>query len=351
MPSSASAEPSPVAVSAADLPLRLVDTEAMPLYLQVVHQVKQRIITGELADGVLLPAVRVLAAHLGINPGTVVQAYRQLATEGLIESVRGRGSVVRSLSGRPADALARDQLLETAIARLVARSRALGIADTQTLQRVSAALLDPRPGMPVVFLGQTEEQAHRFVRDLQARYGADEATPRAFSVERLRAEGTGALERELELSYTILTFATLVPEAERLLDETGADAEIIGVRAEITPASLARLRALSTHSGCLVVTEPHAVSSVLAEVEREAGIDRHDVHVVRRLADGELDPEELQRAVHSGHTLVYTSGVHTVVEGLGLPDERLAELSFRLTPATLRKLDRRWRPEAGGGDQ
>lgn len=78
---SASADRPPVAVRAADLPLRLIDTEAMPLYLQVVHQVKQRIITGELADGVLLPAVRTLAARLGINPGTVVQAYRQLASE------------------------------------------------------------------------------------------------------------------------------------------------------------------------------------------------------------------------------------------------------------------------------
>lgn len=349
MRSSAKAEPvAQAAVSAEDLLLRLVDTEAMPLYLQVVHQVKQRIMTGELADGVQLPAVRVLAAHLGINPGTVVQAYRELASEGLIESLRGRGSVVRPLSGRPCDTVAREQLLDTAITRLVARSRALGIPETQTLQRVSAALLDGRTGIPVIFLGQADEQAGRFVAALEKRYGSHEVTFEALSVERLKAEGGAALERALEVGYTILTFATLVPEVERMLDEVDADAEIIGVRAGLTQSSLRRLRALSSHGQCAVVTEPRAVSTVLAEIEREAGIDRHDVHVVHRLPGGGLDPDELRGALDGGRTLVYSSGVKDEVVGLGLPAERLAELTFRLTPATLRKLDRRWRSSSTG---
>ncbi|WP_181009876.1 GntR family transcriptional regulator [Ornithinimicrobium sufpigmenti] len=347
MPRSAKVEVPPVAVSAEELLLRLVDTEAMPLYLQVVHQVKQRIMTGELADGVQLPAVRALAAHLGINPGTVVQAYRQLASEGLIESLRGRGSVVRPLSGRVSDTMARERLLDSAIDRLVARSRALGIPENQTLQRVSAALLDARTGVPVLFLGQTAEQATRFVGDLQRRYESHKATFQPLSMEELRTKGTESMERALEVSYTILTFATLVPELERLLDQRGVEAEIIGVRAELTQASLGRLGELSTQGRCAVVTESHAISTVLAEVERLAGIDRHDVQVVHRLPEGGLAVDELRPTLDSGCTLVYTSGVRAEVAALGLPPERLAELSFRLTPATLRKLDRRWRTAKG----
>lgn len=329
-------------ISAAALPVRLVDNEAMPLYLQVVHQVKHLILTEELADGVLLPAVRPLAAHLGINPGTVVQAYRQLAAEGLIEAVRGRGSVVRSLSGRSSDTVGRERLLDAAIARLVARSRALGVPETQTLQRVSAALLDARKGVPIVFFGQSTSQAQRFAAHLDARFEPENIHFRPLSLEQAQDEGAGALIAELEIAYTVVTFATLVPDVERLLDEHALEAEIIGVRAELTPTSLETLEGLAERGRCVVITEPHAVSSVLAQIEREAGLDRHLVHVVPRAEDGELDQDELRAAVESGDVIVYTSGVTTVIDSLALPPERLAELGFQLTTATLRDLDRRW---------
>lgn len=332
-----------VSISAPDLPLRLVDTDAMPLYLQVVHQVKQLILTEELADGVLLPAVRPLAAHLGINPGTVAQAYRQLASEGLIEAARGRGSVVRHLSGRSSDIIGRERLLDTAIVRLVARSRALGIPENQTLQRVSAALLDLRGGVRVVFLGQSLVQARRFAAYLDARYAGSGVVFQPFATEQIHAGEADDLIGELEISYTVVTFATLVPEVERFLDQHDVDAEIVGVRAELTSASLTKLQGLSRESRCVVVTEAHAASTVLAQIERESGIDRHDVHVVARTPDGSLDEAELQEAVRSGEVIVFTSSVAQLIEPLGLPPTRLAELGFQLTPETLRKLDRRWK--------
>lgn len=330
-------------VSAADLHLRLVDTEAMPLYLQVVHQVKHLILTEELADGVLLPAVRPLAAHLGINPGTVVQAYRHLAAEGLIDAIRGRGSVVRALSGRSSDTMARERLLDTAIARLVARSKALGIPGDQALQRISAALLDRRGGVPVIFLGQAGDQAQRFVDALRRRYGRDEVIFTPFDIEQVRSGETAALRRELESAYTVLTFATLVPETERFLDQAGIEAEILGVRAELTPDTIADLEALSQRGRCIVITEGRAVSSVLAEVERVAGIDRHDITVVHLSAEGTPDDAELHQALASQDTVVFTSGVAGLVAELNLPPARLVELGFRLTEATLEELDRRWK--------
>lgn len=107
------------------------------------------------------------------------------------------------------------------------------------------------------------------------------------------------------------------------------------------------MRALAQRGRCAVITDAHAVVSVLAEIEREAGIGRDDVHVVARAADGSVDQQQLDAAVASQDTIVVTSGVASIVEPLGLPDERLAELGFQLTTATLRELDRRWADKEG----
>ncbi len=65
-----------------------------PLYLQISQQLKRQIRTGELAAGVRLPPERRLAAMLGVNRTTVVNAYRELAADGLVAGHVGRGTVV-----------------------------------------------------------------------------------------------------------------------------------------------------------------------------------------------------------------------------------------------------------------
>ena len=65
-----------------------------PLYLQISQQLKTQIRTGELAAGVRLPPERRLAAMLGVNRTTVVNAYRELAADGLVAGHVGRGTVV-----------------------------------------------------------------------------------------------------------------------------------------------------------------------------------------------------------------------------------------------------------------
>ena len=64
------------------------------IYQQIVRQVKFAIAEGSLQPGQLLPGGRSLSVELAINPNTVVKAYQQLQTEGVLESMRGRGMVV-----------------------------------------------------------------------------------------------------------------------------------------------------------------------------------------------------------------------------------------------------------------
>ncbi len=67
---------------------------SMPLYLQISQQLKDQIRNGELSSGVRLPPERRLAAMLGVNRTTIVNAYRELAADGLVAGHVGRGTVV-----------------------------------------------------------------------------------------------------------------------------------------------------------------------------------------------------------------------------------------------------------------
>jgi len=67
---------------------------AVPIYLQIVQQLRERISNGEVSEGTLLPPERTLAQQLGVNRSTVVSAYRELKRSGLARAHVGRGTSV-----------------------------------------------------------------------------------------------------------------------------------------------------------------------------------------------------------------------------------------------------------------
>lgn len=71
---------------------------ATPLYAQIAARLRVAIAAGELAPGAGLPSVRQLAGQLRVNPATVVQAYRELETEGFVEMRQGAGTFVREIT-------------------------------------------------------------------------------------------------------------------------------------------------------------------------------------------------------------------------------------------------------------
>lgn len=78
------------------LHLTISQGDGVPIYLQLVRQIKTLIATGRLKPDGELPAVRVLAQQLVLNPNTVVRAYRELEMAGLIYKKRGTGTFVSS---------------------------------------------------------------------------------------------------------------------------------------------------------------------------------------------------------------------------------------------------------------
>lgn len=70
-------------------------SNGVPIYEQLVRQVKFAVADKVLVAGQMLPSVRNLAQELAINPNTISKAYAQLQTEQVLEPLRGRGLVVR----------------------------------------------------------------------------------------------------------------------------------------------------------------------------------------------------------------------------------------------------------------
>jgi len=68
----------------------------VPIYLQIIEQIKRSIALGILQAGEQLPTVKQLAIDLTVNPNTVARAYRELEREQVIETAPGRGSFVRA---------------------------------------------------------------------------------------------------------------------------------------------------------------------------------------------------------------------------------------------------------------
>jgi len=70
----------------------------VPIYVQIIDQIKHMLAVGELEPGDQLPTTRQLAADLRVNFNTIARAYRMLDEEGLISTQHGRGTYILSTS-------------------------------------------------------------------------------------------------------------------------------------------------------------------------------------------------------------------------------------------------------------
>ena len=105
-----------------------------PPFEQLRVQLRDQVRSGALSAGSRLPTVRRLADDLGIAPGTVARAYRELESDGVIEG-RGRHGTFVSSHGSPIEQKAQD-----AAAEFASRIRALGLTADEGVALASRAL-------------------------------------------------------------------------------------------------------------------------------------------------------------------------------------------------------------------
>lgn len=111
-----------------------VQTDGVPIYVQIIRHIKQAIVAGTVCDGEEMPSRRVLSALLGVNPNTVQKAYRMLEEEGLITSHSGAKSYI-SLSEEKVEAV-RAELMAGVVRTLVDAVRNMGVSREEALALV-----------------------------------------------------------------------------------------------------------------------------------------------------------------------------------------------------------------------
>ena len=114
-------------------------SSGVPIYLQLMEQVKHAIETGALRPGEQLPGIRPLAEELVVNPNTVAKAYRELEHEGVVELRQGAGAFVtdKAPTKKEADKVRASQAI---VASAIEKMRARGMTDDEIRRLVEAEL-------------------------------------------------------------------------------------------------------------------------------------------------------------------------------------------------------------------
>lgn len=124
---------------------RVSPSSGVPLYLQLMEQVKHAIETGALRSGDQLPTIRALAQELVMNSNTVVRAYRELEHEGIVELRHGLGAFISpSVSARGKVMRQAQTIVESAVERL----RCLGITEPEIRRLFESELSVTQPASP-----------------------------------------------------------------------------------------------------------------------------------------------------------------------------------------------------------
>src|SRR5215472_1234550 len=114
----------------------------VPVYRQVIDQVRGGVASGALAAGDQLPTVRQLAVDLAINPNTVVRAYRELELGGLLETHQGTGTFISAQKMRGGNEERARQLARIA-EDTVSRAGAAGFSIEELIEELRGLVAEP----------------------------------------------------------------------------------------------------------------------------------------------------------------------------------------------------------------
>jgi GntR family transcriptional regulator len=117
--------------------------DGVPIYLQVMQQIKYLVASGRLEPGEELPSIRALAEQLLVNPNTIARAYRELEIAGVVEKRRTAGTYVAE-NGSPLARKERLKLLKERIDQLLVEAFQMGFDLNEVLKLVQQSELASR---------------------------------------------------------------------------------------------------------------------------------------------------------------------------------------------------------------
>ena len=109
--------------------------DGVPIYLQIVNQVKYLVSAGRLNPGDELPPIRSLAEKLIVNPNTIARAYRELEIAGVVEKRRTAGTYISAEGSRLAKR-ERTKILSGRVDQLLAESNQMDVSYEELLKLI-----------------------------------------------------------------------------------------------------------------------------------------------------------------------------------------------------------------------
>lgn len=320
------------------LPLLVTNNEEMPMYLQIFHQLRHLIISHRLKEGAQLPSVRQLSQQLGVNAGTVVQAYRELQAHGFVDSQPGRGNYVRQLSSPGEDYLTRQMLLDEALQAAVSRGRALAFDMATIRQHFNMLLVGGQENVPVLLLSISQAHAQKYTVVLNKHFASLGIQFLPFTIDALE-QGHPDVLKALERAYYVVSFVTYVPQVQKALLDHNISATVLGITAELTQKTLKGLRQLPESKRYAMVTEERNINSLLQYLRHNTSIDYHAVKLILP-----SQARLLAATLPQLDTVIYSFGARQTIEQCKVEEGRRFELEFNITADSLQHLQRVFTP-------
>ncbi len=124
--------------------LHITTSDGVPIYLQIVNQIKYLVASGRLKAGDEVPPIRVLAEQLVVNPNTVARAYRELELAGVVEKRRTAGTYI-SAGGSPLGRPEQVRILKERIDALLTDARQMNFSTEEVVDLLQGRAADLNP--------------------------------------------------------------------------------------------------------------------------------------------------------------------------------------------------------------
>jgi GntR family transcriptional regulator len=122
--------------------IHISQTDARPMYLQILEQIRARVAAGDWPPGKELPSIRALAAALNVSVITIKRAYLDLENEGVIVTRHGKGSFVAESGTRSLAGELQEQKLNEHLEAAAEIGRQLGMSADELAARLRRAMKD-----------------------------------------------------------------------------------------------------------------------------------------------------------------------------------------------------------------
>lgn len=105
-----------------------------PIYIQIIEDIKKKLIRGEINPGDKIPSQREFAKDMKVNPNTVQRAYREMESMGLVKTLRGQGTFIDDKEDLLIEI--KKDMANSILIKFIEDMRSLGIEDKETLDLI-----------------------------------------------------------------------------------------------------------------------------------------------------------------------------------------------------------------------